>query len=169
MKKRKFLIIFAVTVSILWIMLIVKLISSPDFDFFIFSDISECDLLYCVSDDAVIDKYDTPTGDKHLGDLKYKEFFGAKYTEKDIEFEIFAYSFESAESAQKYFEHVTGKDYGLATNYYATGSFMSYILVAIDNENAYFIDISNGSLEELEIIIEKIFSIRLTGGNRESE
>lgn len=169
MTKKKFLIVFAIAISLVWVVLIVKLISTPDIDFFIFSDISECDLLYSVSEDAVIEEYESPASDKNLGDLKYKEFFGAKYTEEGLDFEIYAYTFDSAEFAQMYFEQVTGKDYGFTTNYYATGSLGSYILVAIDKENAYFIDISNGSLEDIAKIFENIFSVRLTGVNGDNE
>lgn len=167
-KKRIFIVVIVTHISI-FAVLIFKMIFTPGFDFFIFSDISECDALSSVSENAVVTEYDSPSQDKNLKGLQYLDFFAAEYDSTEIEFEIYAYTFESSDISRKYFEQVTGKDYGYTTNYYSTGSFRRFRTVVIDNENAYFVNISNGTMQELAAILEDVFSVRLTQVNETDE
>ena len=74
----------------------------------IFGDISECEKIYDFDyTDVTIVRYEDASRDERLGDLKYKEFFGAQYSSSEADFEIFAYVFESEDDASEYWSNTS--------------------------------------------------------------
>ena len=136
-------------------------------DNFIFKDIDECQNLLSLSyEDGKTTVYNSPSDDNYLKDLTYVDFFAAKYESAELEFEIFAYVFNTSETAQKYFKNVTGKSVDLATNFsssYGIGLFgvSSAELVVIDSERAYIIHIPHNQLEKLEKLLGEIFTVKI--------
>lgn len=134
-----------------------------DNDYYIFSNISECNNFEINKDeDAKITYYTTPEKDSNLKDLEYDSFFGAKYLSLDIEFEIFAYEFKDSNSAKKYFNNVTGKNSEeLDTNFSASMGMTSYRLVIIDFKKAYIVQGPSSNAEAIQDFLKENFTVKI--------
>lgn len=125
---------------------LINIIATPfNNEFFIFQDLSECEQLFPVGhSNVIVQRYDTPNGDKNLKGLPYVGFFGMTYQSNAYEYEIFAYEFENSDVALNYYINVTGRD-GLqkktplrnnedAFLSYSQGMFSFQIVVAYQNK-----------------------------------
>ena len=79
-------------------------------DVYIFEDINECSNISNLTySNGYVIEYENPNDDKYLKNLVYNDFYVAVYESEELRFEIFAYEFDSYESAKKYFKNATGK------------------------------------------------------------
>ena len=126
----------------------------------IFSDISECER-FEEYDNVDVKKYDNPEMDKNIKDLDYVKFYSAEISCLDFEFEIFAYEFRNIESAQTYFENVTGKEVSANTEFSSSFGPLSGRRIVIDGKNAYVIYCS--SIDEKAVLnfLYKTFTVNL--------
>lgn len=135
----------------------------PQVNVCIFSDISECEKIKDFDFPAPeITEYETPNGDKFLGDLSYSHFFAAEYKSSELTFEIFAYEFETAAESVEYFQKITGKKDDMLTNFSAMSSWGTYRLVVIDGQRAYCVYTTPGQAEKLTQNLEEIFSVNIS-------
>ena len=160
---RKVIVVTAVIVICLIFIPFIILIMNNDLSFersYMFEDISECEKLCTLGyKGEKITKYEKPDKDKNIKNLKYKEFFGLKYESEEVEFEIFAYVFETPEGARQYFKNETGND-KLAINFSGssglTGPYRHIVLV---NEKVYYITTPKKYVNETEKILSEVFSV----------
>ncbi|MBQ8163397.1 MAG: hypothetical protein IJZ93_03400 [Clostridia bacterium] len=131
-------------------------------EIYIFSDISECaNLEINKASDVTVQEYTSTDSDKKLNELKYDAFYAAKYESSEIEFEIYAYEFESSETAKKYFENVTGRKSELDSNFLASGGMNSFEFIVIDHQNAYVVYGHSGEQQKVYSILADAFSKKL--------
>lgn len=165
-KKINFLIYLSITFIVSLIFAFINLGLDLDGDYYIFSDINEC--LNLKNDNSKIEmsKYDSPQNDQHLGNLKYNDFCAAKYKSKELEFEIFAYEFNSVNDAKAYFKNGTGKESENNYNFTAsTGLFGPSEIIVFKNEKAYTVYVAKKYLNKTKEILKKNF----TGGSIATE
>ena len=151
------------TIIMLITMLNVVVSCAPqNMNYYVFDNIAECEKISTLGyANATLTSYDNPSKDKHLKSLTYDGFYAAKYKSDELEFEIFAYEFKSAEFAQAYFKNATGKDDGLSTNFLvSSGMGLSEIFV-IDNVRAYSVIVPSAQLEKMKEVLGYIFSVKL--------
>ena len=131
-------------------------------DFYIFSDIGECENINTYKDEnATVTVYDTPQEDENLCDLVYNDFFAACYDSSDLKFDIFAYEFTDSDSAKKYYEKVTGTSQNSDTCFSAYGGMTTYTVVVIDGSNAYCANTTQKDSEELKSFLGEVFSKKI--------
>lgn len=128
-------------------------------EYYIFSDISECDNLLTATDETVILQIQTEQ-DKKLKGLVYENYRAAEYSAKELHFLIFAYEFADEDGSKAYFRNNTGKNVAWNTNYsMSSGMFGSLELVVIDDRNAYCIYSTAKDYKELEALIKESFTV----------
>ena len=126
-----------------------------------FSDISECKNFYSLQFENLL-SYDSPELDEYIEGLSYLDFYGAKCTSKDFEFEIFAYKFSGEDDAKRYFTNVTGKNVNLCTNFLISSGISSYRVVVIHRENAYMVKTLPRNAENLQEVLSQVFTLRIS-------
>ena len=102
-----------------------------------FEDIGVCSRLdeFKVSNDALVDK--------HIGDAEYIESYNYKLCYDKAEFMLYAYEFESNETAKRYYSQVEGKTVDGDIDYNGrSGLFSSELIVRYTN-NVYRIETGN--------------------------
>lgn len=136
-------------------------------DYYIFKDIEECEKIFSMNyDNAKFNHYETAENDEHLGALKYDTFFAGEFRSDELNFEIFAYQFDSDESAKSYFENVTGKSSsGLMSNFSHSGGITESQIVVIDSDRAYSIIMPTSEVESVQKMLEDVFSVKLDVSN----
>ena len=137
-------------------------------EYYIFQDIDECEnLIPSDQADAHIDRYDTPDQDKSLKGLPYDRFFGMSFESSSLEYEIFAYEFEDADSALKYFVNVTGQNYeerlpldeedeNILLS--ASSGMLQYQVVVVCRNRAYLLTAPNRYADEINELLGNTFS-----------
>ena len=135
--------------------------SPKKLDIYIFEKISECDKINDVHTDAKVTVYDNSDKDKNLKGLSYSSFFAGEYLSNELDFKIFAYEFENAENAKKYFENATGKKNVNDTTFSTSKGMFEYMIIIIDNKNAYCAYTSPANDVALESFLAEIFSKKL--------
>ncbi len=129
---------------------------------YIFENIEECQNINTYkSDDAVIEMYDSPAGDKYLKDLQYNDFFACKYSSESFNFEIFAYEFLDSDTSKEYFENVADRKSERESDFLTWGGILNYSRVVIDGRNAYIIHSKTSSQEKINEFISTVFSVEL--------
>ncbi len=150
-----------IAVAIFVVMLIFSIASvlvetSKIDDFPMFSDIEECYSL----ENYKLD--DTPK-DKYVKGLNYKASFVATVKTADCEFEIFAYEFETVESAKNYYKEFEGlkseinRDYGAR---FSVGHFAGKGIV-FNGPNLYRISCDSKELDDVVKYLSTIFTLKL--------
>ena len=100
----KFFAISMLVVLALHVLMIIILASTP-----VFGDISECEQIEKIGiKNAKVTRYDDTSKDVMIGDLEYKEFYGAMYRSTFVNFEIFVYEFEDNKNAGEYMSRMDG-------------------------------------------------------------
>lgn len=131
-------------------------------DPYIFDDISECKRIEDLSfTNHKVSVATTTQGDKHLNSLSYQEFYNAQYSSDELNFEIFAYVFDTPLAAQEYFNSVSGNNCYMDINFYLICGATKCEYTVLRYEKAYHI---NGYTAEHELLLEtlsQIFSQRL--------
>ena len=131
-------------------------------EYYIFSDISECDNLLTATDGTVILQMQTEQ-DKKLKGLVYENYRVAEYSAKELHFKIFAYEFADEDSAKAYFCNATGKHVDFDTTFtMSTGMFGYLDLIVIDGRNAYRIDSTAKDYKELESLLKESFTVKIS-------
>jgi predicted heme/steroid binding protein len=131
-------------------------------DIYIFEKISECDNINGdVHTNAKVTVYDNSDKDKNLKGLSYSSFFAGEYLSNELDFKIFAYEFENTENAKKYFENATGKKNVNDTTFSMSKGMFEYMIIVIDNKNAYCAYTSPSNDEALETFLAEVFSKKL--------
>lgn len=137
--------------------------SDKNMDYYIFQDIEECQNIISLNyTNGEFVAYNNPNNDKNLKDLKHIDFFAGKYKSDELIFEIYAYQFENANEARRYFNNVTGKNAELETNFSSSQGISQYRLIVIDGEYAYCVTTSKSNAQELIKVLEKIFSKKIS-------
>ena len=132
-------------------------------DFYIFDDISECEKIQHLEYEVGrLTKYDNPKSDENLKELSYNDFFAAKYESDEVEFEIYAYVFDSKQTSQQYFKNSTGKDDNLEINFLASKGLKFCKITVISGERAYTVLGSRSQFETIKKLLGEIFSVKLT-------
>lgn len=131
-------------------------------DFYIFSDISECDNIEVFkTEDAIVTRYDTPDLDDSIDDLEYDDFYAAKYESAELDFEIFAYVFADSDSTKEYFKKETGIETNLDVHFLASGGMFKYRVIVIDGCRAYCANTTQENSKDLKLFLGEIFSKKL--------
>ena len=131
-------------------------------DFYIFSDISECDNIEVFkTEDAIVTIYDTPDLDDSIDDLEYDDFYAAKYESAELDFVIFAYEFADSDFAKGYFKKQTGIKTDLDVHFLASGGMFKYRVIAIDGCRAYCANTTQKNSKALILFLEDVFSKKL--------
>lgn len=150
------------SVSLIIICALLILCGCDATDFYIFSDISECDNIEAFkTEDAIVTIYDTPDLDDSIDDLEYDDFYAAKYESAELDFEIFAYEFADSDFSKTYFEINTGIKTDLDTHFLASGGIAKYTVIVIDGCNAYCANTTQKYSEDLKLFLGEIFSKKL--------
>ena len=132
-------------------------------DFYIFDNISECEKIQHLEYKAgKLTKYDNPKSDKYLKELSYNDFFAAKYESDEVEFEIYAYVFDSKQTSEQYFKNSTGKGDNLEINFLASKGLTSCKITVISGERAYTVLGSRSQFETIKKLLGENFSVKLT-------
>lgn len=135
--------------------------SVKGYEFYIFSDISECEgITEHKHDDAEITIYEAPD-DKYLKDLEYVKFFACDYSSSELEFEIFAYEFDSSEDAKEYFKNVTGKSNQPDKSFSTSKGMFRFRVVAIDDSRAYVAISPKKYDREVLSFLKEVFSVKI--------
>lgn len=135
---------------------------SPNMDFYIFSDITECESITQLNyQNSEVIKYDTPINDEYVKELTYLNSYAAQYSSTTLQFELYAYEFESAEVAKQYFQNATGKNDGKSTTFLLSSGIKKSELVVIDENRAYFAFTSRTQTGEMRKALSEIFSVKL--------
>ena len=131
-------------------------------EFYIFDDIDECKKIQQLEfENGKVNEYTSPSNDEYSKGLLYNDFFAAKYESKEVEFEIYAYLFDSEETSKSYFKNATGKDDDMETNFLVSGGIGLYEITVIDCEKAYTVFTSRSQLETVKKMLGEIFTIKL--------
>ena len=167
-----------IVVSIVFVILIVftiqifsSLTQTPD-NFYIFNSISECEKLISVDKSNInVEIYDDNNKDENSKGLLYNGFFGMNYESEELKYEIFAYEFEDANSALKYYVNVTGqKNYEnklpLSSSdenklLSASSGMFSYRLIVVCKNMAYQINAPKQYKNAIIELLSTIFSIKV--------
>ena len=132
-------------------------------EYLIFQSIDECEALIPEDQSGVkIERYATPDADKDLKGLPYERFFGMQFESDEMEYQIFAYEFETAAESVEYFQKITGKKDDMLTNFSAMSSWGTYRLVVIDGQRAYCVYTTPGQVEKLTQNLKEIFSVNIS-------
>ena len=129
-------------------------------NYYIFSDITECEKIY-LSNDAEVTKIVDASKDGYLSNIKYDSFCGIDYSSKDVNFELYAYVFNESSLAQQYFEYVSVRKSERETNFFCSGGMIYYNLVVIHHEKAYLIKTYQGDIEKVQKLISTVFNEEL--------
>ena len=126
----------------------------------IFADLEECESI--ASADGSFSEYTEVSSDKHVKTLTYTDFFAGKYKCDGFKFEIFAYEFDSIDSARAYFEEVTGKNSdGLDTNFSLSSGLLNSHLVVFDSNRAYMLYAPTMDMSDVAQFLSGVFSIKI--------
>lgn len=129
---------------------------------YIFENIEECQNINAYkSDNAVIELYDSPDGDKYLKDLQYNDFFACKYSSESFDFEIFAYEFLDSDTSKEYFKNVTGNSSEDSSSFSSVKGMLYYRRIVIDENKAYTIFSAPNDSDTVEEYIATVFSVKL--------
>lgn len=160
MKKAHRLILIALVLALILILLVVNSVSLFHAEYYIFADIHDFPSIMEESpEDITINQYDSPEKDKYLKKLPYNDFFAADVSGKDYKFQIYAYEFESAESAGKYFENATGKKSEWDKNFLESGGLTGSKIIVLDDTRVY--RVSTSSPRKTRAFLAQIFPIRI--------
>ena len=168
MKKKKRLILFFFLSLVVFgaplLLMILHTVHDSDLKAPMFSDISECVALeQADAEDLSVLRYDSPKNDKHLKGLSYTSFYAAKYFSDGVDFEIFAYEFESEACAIEYFREASGQRFteGYSSENYERLVMFRYELVVYDGKRAYRLssDILPGGDAKIKNFLWQKFSL----------
>ena len=132
---------------------------------YMFADMEECKSI--ASADGSFSEYADASSDKNIKGLNYTDFFAGKYDSGDFRFEIFAYEFDSVDSARTYFKKVTGKNSrDMETNFsLSSGIFSSRARMVVFNNNlAYIVYIPTMDVKDAAEFLSEVFSIKIASG-----
>ena len=125
----------------------------------IFADLEECESI--ASADGSFSEYTEVSSDKHVK-VRLTDFFAGKYKCDGFKFEIFAYEFDSIDSARAYFEEVTGKNSdGLDTNFSLSSGLLNSYLVVFDSNRAYMLYAPTMDISDVAQFLSGVFSIKI--------
>ena len=132
-------------------------------DYYIFADITECEVLETLdAENGKSTKYQDTTKDTHIDDLQYSSFFAGEYASDQYKFKIFAYEFEDAASAKAYFENITGKSSDeISQNFTMSAGIISTELVVLSDCKAYTVYCPTYAVSDVLAILENNFSIKI--------
>ncbi|MBQ6825744.1 MAG: hypothetical protein IJP34_03680 [Clostridia bacterium] len=129
---------------------------------YIFADISECqNIITYKAEDAKIEIYESPSEDKYLKGLQYKEFFACKYVAEDFEFRIFAYQFIDSDICKEYFKNFTGNNSDDNINFSGVKGITYYYRMVMYDDKAYTIYTSPKDSDKVENFIADMFSVEV--------
>lgn len=161
MKKRLLitLIVFSLIVTVGLTAIALRTRKLVDTNIYILANIQECNALDAT---GKFTPYTDASQDTHVENLPYTAFLAGEYHDGDVAFQIFAYEFESLDTARAYFDDITGKDSStLSRNFSLSEGMRDGRLVVFDNHCGYAAYFSNGSTQEVLGILEEIFSVRI--------
>jgi len=171
-KTKKCTIIIVSIVSIILIGFFIQILNSQPDHFYIFNEIDECEKLIPVDKSNInFAIHDVADKDNDLKGLLYNDFFGMSYESEKLKFEIFAYEFEDADSALRYYINVTGqKSYEqklpLSSSdenklLSASSGMFSYSLIVVYKNMAYQINAPKQYKNEIIEMLSTTFSIKV--------
>ena len=129
---------------------------------YIFSDMEECKSI--ASADGSFSEYADASSDKNNKGLTYTDFFAGKYDSGDFKFEIFAYEFDSVDSARAYFKEVTGKNSrDRESNFTLSSGLLSSraCMVVFNNNLAYIVYMPTMDIKDATDFLSEVFSIKI--------
>jgi len=158
--KRSSIIFVSVLALCLIVALVVIAIMHTGVSIYMFADMEECKTI--ASADDSFSKYTDSSSDKNVSGLTYTDFFAGKYDAGDFQFEIFAYEFDSVDSARAYFDKVTGKNSdGLISNYSSSSGVMSSHIVVFEGKLAYALYLPTSDVVDVAEFLSNVFSIKI--------
>ncbi len=121
-----------------------------------FDDISVCSQLdeFRVSKNVLIDKY--------IEDVEYMDSYAYKLNYDSTEFELYAYKFDSCETAKEYYLQVEGKTVDGNIDYRGRSGLFSSKLTVRYNNNVYRIETGN-TLDYIKVrrFLNSVFTINI--------
>ena len=164
MKKKKIISIIIISVFVVFgIVKIFYLNSSDGIDCYMFASISECEKFESPNlTNGSFTKYNSPNDDTYLKSMQYASFYAGKYVSEELDFEIYAYQFNDVNDAKEYFKNATGKTINTDSSFSSSSGFRYYRLTAFDGVNAYTVIAEKSQLEEINNILNNVFSKKMT-------
>ena len=158
--KKTAVVLISVLLLCLIVVLVVGAIMVTDVSVYMFADMEECKSI--ASADESFSKYTDASSDKNIKALTYTDFFAGKYDSGDFEFEIFAYAFDSVDSARAYFKEVTGKNSrDLENNFSVSGGLTRGRIVVFHNNLAYTVYVPTMDIKDVAEFLSEAFSIKI--------
>ena len=161
MKKRLLitLIVFSLIVTVGLTAIALRTRKLVDTNIYIFANIQECNALDAT---GKFTPYTDASQDTHVENLPYTAFLSGEYHDGDVAFQIFAYEFESLDTARAYFDDITGKDSSTLSRNFSLSEGMRNARIVVFSENhAYVAYFSNDSTQEVLEILKDIFSTKI--------
>ena len=161
MKKRLLitLIVFSLIVTVGLTAIALRTRKLVDTNIYIFANIQECNALDAT---GKFTPYTDASQDTHVENLPYTAFLAGEYHDGDVAFQIFAYEFESLDTARAYFDDITGKDSSTLSRNFSLSEGMRNARIVVFSENhAYVAYFSNDSTQEVLEILKDIFSTKI--------
>ena len=160
MRKTRLLVIVLVCACFVLLFSMMFYKASQPINIYMFSDISEC-LQIDGTESAMVTKYNDSSRDEHLKGLSFVSSYGANYVSDELEFEIFAYEFESCDLSRDYFYNATQIDMDRDMNFYSHQGPDYYTITVINGKNAYRILTSSSMRTAMDGYLSLIFSLKL--------
>ena len=158
MNKRylKFPFIIGVIVSAIFILYI--LINST-LNFITFSKNDKINHFNSISECKAFDEYivSSKTSDDHINGIAFVDSYVRCLNYKGTKFTLYAYEFENADSAQRYYSNVEGYSANGKIDYHGTTGLFTSELTARYNNNVYRIE--TGGTQDYVVIMEYLNSV----------
>lgn len=155
---------FFIKITFLWFIFILSSCSFSNIDYYIFSNINECELMENNIDTGNIHKLNAREEDVATKKLKSNDFYAAEFIFDDWDFKIFAYEFTSSQEAQEYFKNNTGKA-GENSTFSATKGMKQYRIIAINNKNAYKVVTAKENSKKVDDWLSQNFTLKYEKGS----
>lgn len=152
--------LICVFVCLLVVAFVALLVVHADVSITMFADLDEC--AFIASADGNFSEYSDVLSDENVRGLTYTDFFAGVYDCDTFEFEIFAYEFDSVDSARAYFDEVTGKNSdGLDANFTLSSGLLTSSLVVFDSNRAYVVYAPAMDVSDVAQFLSGVFSLKI--------
>ncbi len=130
---------------------------------YIYASIDECKALESLDDEGgKFAAYSDAISDQHIRDFQYSAFYGGEFSCKAYSFQLFAYEFNDAITAQLYFEKATGRNSDeVDPNYSLVSGTMSSRLIVLSGNKCYSAYFPTSALANVTQLLSEIFSVKI--------
>ena len=128
-------------------------------ELFIFENIDECKELQNYKE-GTVENLEIPEQDSSGRNITNS--YTAKYKNKDVEFEIYAYEFATLNESKSFFEFYAGERMeNVEKDYFLSKTMFKTELYVMENNKAYCVRCSAFDTDEVLSILSEVFSIKI--------